>query len=97
MCVGQHQFSIDMAPTPKQLQRQVIVDTSTAQQYQILVVYGIYVSHRCQSMINQTLLMQDYLTIQVRGTFAPVIDVFLFNFGTRFVEFFSPSAWSVSG
>ncbi|ORX45547.1 hypothetical protein DM01DRAFT_334194 [Hesseltinella vesiculosa] len=75
-CVGQHHFNVDLRPSPKHLQREVIVDVASGQTYQILVVYGVYISQRCQTVLNQTLLMEDFLTIQVRGTFAPRLERF---------------------
>ncbi|ORZ15102.1 hypothetical protein BCR42DRAFT_492048 [Absidia repens] len=74
--VGQHQFQIHLSPTQKHVQRQVITDHSNGQSYQVLVVFGVYVSHRSQTMINNSKLMEDYLTMQVRGTFTPRLERF---------------------
>ncbi|KAI8089993.1 uncharacterized protein BX664DRAFT_262766 [Halteromyces radiatus] len=74
--VGSHVFQIRMSPAQKHVQRHMITDPTTGQSYQVLVVCGIYVSHRSQTMVNNSLLLEDYLTVQVRGTFTPRLERF---------------------
>ncbi|KAI8337192.1 hypothetical protein BC941DRAFT_470928 [Chlamydoabsidia padenii] len=76
ICVGKHQFQIHLSPTQKHVQRHVITDHTNGQSYQVLVVFGVYVSHRSQTIINNSKLMEDYLTMQVRGTFTPRLERF---------------------
>ncbi|KAI9309245.1 hypothetical protein BJ944DRAFT_41065 [Cunninghamella echinulata] len=73
--IGHHNFNIQLSSTQKNVQRHVMVD-QYGHHFQIVVVYGVYISHRCQTMINQSVLIEDNLTVQVRGTSTPKLERF---------------------
>ncbi|KAG0180003.1 hypothetical protein DFQ29_001377 [Apophysomyces sp. BC1021] len=76
-CIGKEAFKITMCAQQKQLQRFVINDHTQPSQsnaYQVLVVYGTFVSRRAQTLLNNTTLLQDFVTIYVRGRTSPRWD-----------------------
>ncbi|KAF7732161.1 hypothetical protein EC973_006416 [Apophysomyces ossiformis] len=76
-CIGKETFKITMCAQQKQLQRFTINNHAQPNQsntYQILVVYGTFVSRRAQTLLNKTTLLQDFVTIYVRGRTSPRWD-----------------------
>ncbi|CAO3623354.1 unnamed protein product [Cunninghamella blakesleeana] len=73
--IGQYTLNVQISAIQKNVQRHVMVDPH-GQHYQMVIVQGVYVSHRYQTMINESILIRDYLTVHVRGANAPKLERF---------------------
>ncbi|KAI7870329.1 hypothetical protein BDF14DRAFT_1955281 [Spinellus fusiger] len=68
-CVGQHIFQVNLNPLDKKLRRYTLEDSdsSSGASYQVLVIFGTYVSKDAQMMINNSCIYAGYITLYVRG------------------------------
>ncbi|KAL0086969.1 hypothetical protein F4703DRAFT_1927835 [Phycomyces blakesleeanus] len=74
ICVGEESFHITLNPKEKHFQRFDIHDKSQPNKYssyQVLAVFGMYISQRSQVLINDTVLIAGYVTVYVQGPMAP--------------------------
>ncbi|KAI9016235.1 hypothetical protein CLU79DRAFT_764070 [Phycomyces nitens] len=74
ICVGEESFHITLDPKEKHFQRFEIHDKSQPNKYssyQVLAVFGMYISQRAQILLNDTILIADYVTVYVQGPMAP--------------------------
>ncbi|KAL0078878.1 hypothetical protein J3Q64DRAFT_1676282 [Phycomyces blakesleeanus] len=70
-CVGQHRFDATLEYSDKKLRRYTIGDGETsgsgAATYQVLVVFGTYVSHQAQTLLTNRPVFSGYMTLYARG------------------------------
>jgi hypothetical protein len=77
VCLGSQVFKISMRPCEKKLKRIIIQDTETNNQYQVLVVYGTFVSSRVMTLLDNKLIYEGFITVYTRGKLIPVSFFFL--------------------
>ncbi len=61
-----------MRPSEKQLKRITLKDSETNNQYQVLVVYGTYVSSRVMTLLDNKRIYEGFITVYTRGKLIPV-------------------------
>jgi hypothetical protein len=77
VCLGTQEFKIPMRPSEKKLKRITLQDTETNDQYQVLVVYGTYVSSRVMTLLDNELIYEGFITVYTRGKLIPVSQLFV--------------------
>ncbi|KAI7866172.1 hypothetical protein BDF14DRAFT_1816874 [Spinellus fusiger] len=73
-CVGEESLNVTLIPSEKHLQRFEIHNKSNSDKYsayQVLAVFGMYLSQRAQVVLEKTVLISDYVTVYVQGSMAP--------------------------
>lgn len=101
VCVGKEVIEIPLQPRSKTTERYVLNSDpkkSQSNDLQLLVVYGTFVSHRTQNILNDTVLYEDFITIYVHAGMAPVsfwsctllkmLSILLHRDGIDFGEFY---------
>ncbi|CAO3613193.1 unnamed protein product [Mucor hiemalis] len=71
VCLGTQEFQIPMRPSEKQLKRITLRDNETNDQYQVLVVYGTYVSSRVMTLLDNKRIYEGFITVYTRGKLIP--------------------------
>jgi hypothetical protein len=66
--LGKESINISLQSRSKTMERFILNNDH----FQLLVVYGTFLSCRSQNMLNNTILFQDYITIYVRTSMIPV-------------------------
>jgi hypothetical protein len=61
-----------MRPSEKKLKRITIQDKESNDQYQVLVLYGIFVSSRVMTLLDNKLIYEGFITVYTRGKQIPV-------------------------
>ncbi|EPB85898.1 hypothetical protein HMPREF1544_07314 [Mucor circinelloides 1006PhL] len=62
VCLGSQVFKIPMRPCEKKLKRITIQDAESNNQYQVLVVYGTFVSSRVMTLLDNKLIYEGFIT-----------------------------------
>lgn len=60
-----------MRPCEKKLKRITIQDAEGNNQYQVLVVYGTFVSSRVMTLLDNKLIYEGFITVYTRGKLIP--------------------------
>ncbi|KAL7332322.1 hypothetical protein PS15p_204380 [Mucor circinelloides] len=71
VCLGSQVFKIPMRPCEKKLKRITIQDAESNNQYQVLVVYGTFVSSRVMTLLDNKLIYEGFITVYTRGKLIP--------------------------
>ncbi|KAK4520196.1 uncharacterized protein ATC70_008327 [Mucor velutinosus] len=71
VCLGSQVFKIPMRPCEKKLKRITIQDAEGNNQYQVLVVYGTFVSSRVMTLLDNKLIYEGFITVYTRGKLIP--------------------------
>ncbi|KAI8368986.1 hypothetical protein BD560DRAFT_304388, partial [Blakeslea trispora] len=71
VCLGTQEFKIPMRPFEKKLKRITILDKDTHDQYQVLVVFGTYVSSRVMTLLDNKRIYEGFLTVYTKGKLIP--------------------------
>lgn len=66
-----------MRPSEKKLKRITLKDAETNDQYQVLVVYGTYVSSRVMTLLDNKMIYEGFITVYTRGKLIPVSSAFI--------------------
>ncbi|KAI9020254.1 hypothetical protein CLU79DRAFT_704098 [Phycomyces nitens] len=68
-CVGQHRFDATLERCDKKLRRYTLEggESGSGATYQVLVVFGTYVSHQAQTLLTNRPVFAGYMTLYVRG------------------------------
>jgi hypothetical protein len=72
VCLGSQEFKITMRPSEKKLKRITVQDKESNDQYQVLVLYGTYVSSRVMTLLDNKLIYEGFITVYTRGKLIPV-------------------------
>ncbi|KAI8329904.1 hypothetical protein BD560DRAFT_379154 [Blakeslea trispora] len=72
ICLGTETIPLDLSPKAKTTERIVLCDDLQNTTFQLLVVYGTYMSHRTQNMMNNTILFEDFVTVYIQTGMVPV-------------------------
>ncbi|KAI8356707.1 hypothetical protein EDC96DRAFT_446174 [Choanephora cucurbitarum] len=74
ICLGVETIGLGLYPKAKTTERIVLHHSTPGQNntFQLLVVYGTYMSHRTQNMLNNTILFEDFVTVYVQTGMVPV-------------------------
>ncbi|KAI8890240.1 hypothetical protein K501DRAFT_328618 [Backusella circina FSU 941] len=70
--LGKENINISLQSKSKTMERFILNNDN----FQLLVVYGTFLSCRSQNMLNNTILFEDYITIYVRTSMIPRWDRF---------------------
>ncbi|KAI8059058.1 uncharacterized protein B0P05DRAFT_640879 [Gilbertella persicaria] len=71
VCLGTQEFKIQMRPSEKKLKRITIQDKESHDQYQVLIVFGTYVSSRVMTLLDNKRIYEGFLTVYTRGKLIP--------------------------
>lgn len=70
ICLGQKDYHLNLRPVEKQVNR---VSFQHGQDtYQVMLIHGIFMSDRAQSIMANQFLHSDFLTVYRRGGTIPV-------------------------
>jgi hypothetical protein len=72
ICLGSHEFDITISPSEKKIERITLQNSETDDQYQILVVYGTFVSTNVMTLLQNKLIYEGYITVYTKGRYTPV-------------------------
>ncbi|KAG0745536.1 hypothetical protein G6F57_003438 [Rhizopus arrhizus] len=71
ICLGSHEFDITISPSEKKIERITLQNSETDDQYQILVVYGTFVSTNVMTLLQNKLIYEGYITVYTKGRYTP--------------------------
>lgn len=72
VCLGSQEFKIPMRPSEKKLKRITIQNSETNEKYQVLVIYGTFVSSRVMTLLDNKMIYEGFITVYTRGKLIPV-------------------------
>ncbi|KAF1804010.1 hypothetical protein FB192DRAFT_1279406 [Mucor lusitanicus] len=84
VCLGSQVFKIPMRPCEKKLKRITLHDAEGNNQYQVLVVYGTFVSSRVMTLLDNKLIYEGFITVYTRGKLIPASSILRFIIWARY-------------